>query len=60
MPSGATMIPVIAELFDELAHGIPNLPGAACRGHAQLFDVADRHDHQAVAQAKGSAHKRPD
>jgi hypothetical protein len=55
---GATMIHVIVELLDELAHGIPDLHGAACRGHAQLFDVADRHDHQAVAQAKGSAPKR--
>jgi WhiB family transcriptional regulator, redox-sensing transcriptional regulator len=46
--SGATMIPVIvAELLDELAHGIPDLHGAACRGHAELFDVADRHDTQA-------------
>ena len=59
--SGATMIPVIvAELLDELAHSLPDLPGAACRGHPELFDVADRHDHQAVAQAKGSAPKRPD
>jgi hypothetical protein len=47
------MIPVIvAELLDELAHGIPNLPGARCAGHAQLFDVADRQDTQAIAQAK--------
>jgi hypothetical protein len=47
------MIPVIvAELLDELAHGIPDLHGAACRGHPQLFDVADRHDTQAIAQAK--------
>ena len=46
------MIHVIAKLLDELAHGIPNLHGAACRGHAELFDVADRHDHQGIAQAK--------
>jgi hypothetical protein len=47
------MIPVmIAELLDELAHGIPDLHGAACRGHPALFDVADRHDTQAIAQAK--------
>ncbi len=39
------MIPVIvAEVLDELAHDIPNLPGAACRGHAELFDVAGRDD----------------
>ena len=39
------MIPVmVAELLDTLAHDIPDLHGAACRGHAALFDVADRHD----------------
>ena len=43
------MIPVIAELLDALAHSIPDLSGAACRGHAALFDVADRHDHQGIA-----------
>ena len=37
--SGATMIPVIvAEVLDELAHGIPDLHGAACRGHADAAD----------------------
>jgi Transcription factor WhiB len=47
------MIPVIvAELLDTLAHGIPDLHGAACRGHPQLFDVADRHDTPTIAQAK--------
>jgi Transcription factor WhiB len=46
------MIPVIAELLDTLAHDIPNLPGAACRGHAELFDVADRHDTQGIARAQ--------
>ena len=50
--SGATMIPVIvAEVLDELAHDIPHLPGASCRGRAELFDVADRHD-PAVERAK--------
>jgi hypothetical protein len=34
---------VIAELLDTLTHGIPDLRGAACRGHPELFDV-DRHD----------------
>jgi hypothetical protein len=43
---------VIAELLDELAHDIPDLHGAACRGHPELFDVADRHDRQGTAQAK--------
>ena len=43
---------IVAELLDELAHEIPDLHGAACRGHPELFDVADRHDHQAIAQAK--------
>ena len=54
----ATMIPVIvAELFDELAHGIiPRLPGAACRGHPELFDVAGQHDRDAIAQAKAVCH----
>jgi hypothetical protein len=46
------MIPVIAELLDELASRIPDLHDAACRGHAALFDVADPHDHQGIAQAK--------
>jgi hypothetical protein len=47
------MIPVpVADLLDTLGRSIPNLPGAACRGHPELFDVADRHDHQAIAQAK--------
>jgi hypothetical protein len=46
------MIPVIAELRDTLAHDIPDLRNAACRGRPQLFDVADRHDTQAVGQAK--------
>ena len=46
------MIPVIvAEVLDELAHDIPHLPGASCRGRAELFDVADRHD-PAVERAK--------
>jgi hypothetical protein len=45
------MIAVIAELLDTLAHDIPNLPGASCRGHAELFDVAGRHD-PAVERAK--------
>jgi hypothetical protein len=42
----------VAELLDELAHGIPDLHGAACRGHPEVFDVADRRDRQAIAQAK--------
>ena len=55
------MIPVIvAELFDELAHGIiPRLPGAACRGHPELFDVAGQHDRDAIAQAKAVCHPFP-
>ncbi len=32
--------------------GIPDLRGAACRGHPELFDVADRHDTQAITAAK--------
>jgi hypothetical protein len=43
---------IVAELLDELAHGIPNLHGVACRGHPELSDVADRHDQQVIAQAK--------
>ncbi len=43
---------MIAELLDELATGISDLHGAACRGHATLFDVADRHDRQAIAQSE--------
>ena len=35
---------IVAELLDTLAHDIPDLHGAAYRGHAALFDVADRHD----------------
>jgi len=53
------MIPVmVAELLDTLAHDIPDLHGAACRGHPQLFDVADRHDRS--PKRKRSAPKRPD
>jgi len=56
------MIPVIAELLDELgrSNSLPDLHGAACRGHPEVFDVADRHDRQAIAEAKRSAPKRPD
>jgi len=43
---------IVAELLDELAHDIPDLRGAACRGHAEVFDVADRHDTQAITAAK--------
>ena len=32
--------------------GIPDLRGAACRGHPELFGVADRHDTQAITAAK--------
>ena len=32
--------------------GIPDLRGAACRGHPELFDVAVRHDTQAITAAK--------
>ena len=47
------MIPVIvAEVLDELARDIPDLHGAACRGHAELFDIADRHDTQGIARAQ--------
>ena len=47
------MIPVIvAELLDTLAHDIPDLHGAACRGHPEVFDVADRHDTEAIAAAQ--------
>ena len=48
------MIPVIAKLLDELGRSssLPDLRGAACRGDPQLFDVADRHDTQALGQTK--------
>lgn len=39
----------VAELFDTLTHGIPDLHGAACAGRPELFDVADRHDPTAQA-----------
>src|SRR6478672_9692754 len=46
---GATItIVLVAELLDELAHAIPDLHDAACRGHPEVFDVADRHDTQAI------------
>ena len=32
--------------------GIPDLWGAACRRHAEVFDVAGRHDAQAIKAAK--------
>jgi hypothetical protein len=35
---------LVAELLDELAQRVPNLPGAACKGRPSTFDVADRHD----------------
>jgi Transcription factor WhiB len=35
---------LVAEQLDELAHRVPNLPGAACKGRPSTFDVADRHD----------------
>src|SRR6185312_7706559 len=53
------MIPVsVAELLDELAHDIPDLHGAACRGHAEVFDVADRHD-PGIAQARSICRSCP-
>ncbi len=39
-------------MLDTLARDIPDLHGAACRGRAQLFDVADRHDRQGIARAQ--------
>lgn len=50
-PVPAHNAPVVSELLDTLAHGIPDLHGAACRGHPELFD-ADRHGHQAITAAK--------
>jgi hypothetical protein len=41
----------LAELLDDLARAIPDLAGAACRGHADLFDVA-RTDRAAIVKAK--------
>ena len=57
--SGATMIPVIAELLDELASRIPDLHDAACRGHAALFDVADPTTIKGSPKRKRSAPERP-
>jgi hypothetical protein len=45
------MIPMsVAELLDTLAH-TPDLHGAACRGHPELFDV-ERNDHEAIEAAQ--------
>jgi hypothetical protein len=49
----------VTELLDELAHDIPDLHDAACRGHPEVFDVADRHDTQAIAQAKAVCQSCP-
>src|SRR6478736_3978589 len=35
--------------------GIPDLRGAACRGHPELFGVADRHD----TSSEGGLHRLP-
>ena len=32
--------------------GIPDLRRAACRGHAEIFDVRDGHDRAAIARAQ--------
>ena len=55
------MIPVIvAELLDELAHGIPDLHDAACRGRAGEFDIDDgRRNRAAVTRAKAVCQSCP-
>jgi len=57
LPSGVTMIGVIAELLDQLAHA-PSLPGAACRGRPELFDV-ERDDRDAIAARESSLRDLP-
>lgn len=44
--------PVITELLDALARDIPSLPGAACRGHEAVMDVATGRDRAGVAAAQ--------
>ena len=35
----------VAEVLNELADTIPNLPGARCKGHAELFDRTIAYPH---------------
>ncbi|OCB14151.1 hypothetical protein A5717_11615 [Mycolicibacterium porcinum] len=43
---------LIAELLADLARAVPDLPGAACRGHQDVMDVADGRDRSAIAAAQ--------
>ncbi len=42
----------VTALLADLARDFPALPGAACRGQSDLFDISDGRDRQAVARAQ--------
>ena len=42
----------ISDLLADLARDVPPLPGAACRGRSDLFDISDGRHRQAVEQAQ--------
>jgi Transcription factor WhiB len=50
---------LVAELLDELAHAIPRLPDAACKGRGDEFDVTNGRDRQAIARAKAICQSCP-
>jgi hypothetical protein len=41
---------LVAELLEAIARAIPDLHGAACRVHLELFDVDDRRDRAAIVR----------
>lgn len=43
---------MIAELLADLAHAVPDLPDAACRGQQTVMDVPTGRDHAAIAAAQ--------
>ncbi|WP_273734173.1 WhiB family transcriptional regulator [Mycolicibacterium septicum] len=43
---------MIGELLRDLAHAVPDLPGAACRGQQAVMDVTSGRDHAAIAAAQ--------
>ncbi|MGV0781468.1 WhiB family transcriptional regulator [Mycolicibacterium sp. XJ775] len=43
---------MIAQLLRDLARAVPDLPGAACRGHQAVMDVASGRDRAAIAAAQ--------
>lgn len=51
---------LVAELLDQLAHVIPDLHDAACRGRAEVFDIEDgRRDRQQIARARAICQSCP-